>query len=287
MTTQKGGIPVKIINTIAEMRTQVYAWRREGCTLGLVPTMGDLHEGKASLIKASVGRCDRTVVSVYGSELPYGDTERQQDAVVCEKLGADVLFCPEGDSLRPGGENGAFVELPGDMVNRLGGGERPGYFREVCTVTARLFNILTPDRAFFGEKDAQQLVILRRMVRELCYAVEIVSCPVVRAANGLAVAGRNRSLSPEERKAALCLLDATRLGRKMVLEGERDARVIVNAMRNVVAHEPLACIDYVEAVDPDSLEPVDEVTPGVLFCLAVYLGSVRLTDNFKVMLGEQ
>lgn len=277
---------MKIITTISEMRAQVHAWRREGHTIGLVPTMGDLHEGKASLIKTSARRCDRTVVSVYGSEAPYGERERAQDAAVCEKQGGDVLFCPSAEDLRPGGTQGAWVELPGDMVSRLGGGERPGYFREVCTVTARLFNIVTPDRAFFGEKDAQQLVILRRMVRELCYGVEIVSCPVVRAVNGLAVAGRNRSLSAEERKAALCLLTATRLGRKMVLEGEQDARVVVNAMRNVIAHEPLACIDYVEAVDPETLDRVEDVAPGVLFCLAVFIGSVRLTDNFEVRLGE-
>ena len=277
---------MKIITTIGEMRAQVHAWRREGHTIGLVPTMGDLHEGKASLIKTSARRCDRTVVSVYGSESPYGERERAQDAAVCEKQGGDVLFCPSAEDLRPGGVQGAWVELPGDMVSRLGGGERPGYFREVCTVTARLFNIVTPDRAFFGEKDAQQLVILRRMVRELCYGVEIVSCPVVRAVNGLAVAGRNRSLSAEERKAALCLLTATRLGRKMVLEGEQDARVVVNAMRNVIAHEPLACIDYVEAVDPETLDRVEDVAPGVLFCLAVFIGSVRLTDNFEVRLGE-
>jgi pantoate--beta-alanine ligase len=117
--------------------------------------------------------------------------------------------------------------------------------------------------------------------------VEIVGCPVVRAVNGLAVAGRNRSLSPAERKAALCLLQATRLGRKMVLEGEQDARVVENAMRNVLAHEPLAAIDYVEAVDPETLERVEDVAPGVLFCLAVFIGSVRLTDNFAVQLGEQ
>jgi pantoate--beta-alanine ligase len=278
---------VKIITTISEMRAQVHAWRREGHTIGLVPTMGDLHEGKASLIKAAAGRCERTVVSVYGSEAPYGERERSRDAQVCEKLGGSVLFCPAPEELRPGGEQGAWVELPGDMVSRLGGGERPGYFREVCTVTARLFNIVTPDRAYFGEKDAQQLVILRRMVRELCYGVEIVGCPVVRAVNGLAVAGRNRSLSPAERKAALCLLQATRLGRKMVLEGEQDARVVENAMRNVLAHEPLAAIDYVEAVDPETLERVEDVAPGVLFCLAVFIGSVRLTDNFAVQLGEQ
>lgn len=274
---------MKIITTIEEMRAQVHAWRREGHTLGLVATMGDLHEGKVSLIKASVLRCERTVVSVYGAAQPYGEDARAKDAAVCEKLGADVLFCPPEEALRP---DSAWVELGGRMFQRLGGGERPGYFREVCTVTARLFNIVTPDRAFFGEKDAQQLVILRRMVKELCYGVEIVSCPVVRAVNGLAVSGGNRSLSAEERKAALCLLQATRLGRKMVLEGEQDARVVVNAMRNVIAHESLACIDYVEAVDPETLENVEDVAPGVLFCLAVFIGSVRLTDNFAVRLGE-
>lgn len=277
---------MKVITTIEEMRAQVHIWRRQGCTIGLVATMGDLHEGKASLIKTSAQRCDRTVVSVYGSEGPYGARERDRDTAVCEKQGAQVLFCPPMELLRPGGSEGAYVELPGDMFRRLGGGARPGYFREVCTVTVRLFNILTPDRAFFGEKDAQQLAILRRMVRELCYGVELVSCPVVRLPSGLAVAAHNRSLNAEERKAALCLLQATRLGRKMVLEGEEDARVVVHAMRNVIAHENLAIIDYVEAVDGDTLMPVEDVAPGVLFCLAVYIGSVRLTDNFTVQRPE-
>ncbi len=278
---------MKIITTIEEMRAQVHAWRREGRTLGLVPTMGDLHEGKSSLVKASAQRCDRTVVSVYGAAQPYTQEQRDRDAAAAQRLGAEVLFCPPEEALRPDADAGAWVELGGRIFQRLGGGERPGYFREVCTVTARLFNIVTPDRAFFGEKDAQQLVILRRMVKELCYGVEIVSCPVVRAVNGLAVSSGNRSLSPEERKAALCLLQATRLGRKMVLEGEEDARCVVHAMRNVIAHESLACIDYVEAVDGETLDPVTEVVPGVLFCLAVFIGSVRLTDNFRVQQPER
>lgn len=285
---------MKIATTIEEVRAQVRAWHKQGLTVGLVPTMGYLHEGHASLIKTSAARCDRTVVSVFVNPTQFGPGEDlesyprdfERDCAVCEKMGADLVFHPAVTEMYPGGQTATYVEMLDDMPKQLCGKTRPIHFRGVCTVVSKLFNIVQPERAFFGEKDAQQLAIVRRMVRDLSYGIEIVGCPIVRELDGLAKSSRNTYLSPEERKAALCLSQAVRLGKKMVLEGERDARVVLNAMRNLIAHEPLARIDYVEAVDGETMAPTDELYDNVLVAMAVYIGSTRLIDNFSVKLQE-
>ena len=282
---------MKIATTIQEVRKQVREWRKQGLTVGLVPTMGYLHEGHASLIKTSVSRCDRTVVSVFVNPTQFGPTEDleayprdfERDCKLCESLRADLVFHPEVSEMYT--PNAAtYVEILDDMPKQLCGKTRPIHFRGVCTVVSKLFNIVLPDKAFFGEKDAQQLAIIRRMVKELSYGIEIVGCPIVRELDGLAKSSRNTYLNQEERKAALCLSKAVTLGKRMVLDGERDARCVINAMQNVILHEPLAKIDYVQAVDGETMAPVEELYEGVLVAMAVYIGKTRLIDNFTVRL---
>lgn len=283
---------MNVATTIAEVRAQAAAWRKEGLTVGLVPTMGYLHEGHASLIKASVSQCDRTVVSVFVNPTQFGPGEDlesyprdfDRDCKLCQAMGADLVFHPEVTELYPGGKTATYVEILDDMPKQLCGKTRPIHFRGVCTVVSKLFNIVLPDRAFFGQKDAQQLAIIRRMVRDLSYGIEIVGCPIVREEDGLAKSSRNTYLNEEERKAALCLSRAIRLGKNMVQEGERDAQVVVNAMSNLIRQEPLARIDYVQAVDGLTMAPTGEIAQDVLVAMAVYIGKTRLIDNFSVTL---
>jgi pantoate--beta-alanine ligase len=271
---------VKIITTIEEMRAQVHAWRREGHTLGLVATMGDLHEGKVSLIKASVLRCERTVVSISAPPQGYSAETFAADSAVCESMGADLLYRPEEGSLGRG--EGTYVDLSGAELR--GEKERA---RDFCTALVRLFNLVVPDRVFFGEKGPRRLAVLRRLVGELNYGIEVVSCPIVRERDGLAAASRNSCLSGEERKAALSLLQALRLGKRMVLEGERDSRVVINAMRNLISHESLCRIEAVETLDGTTLEQVEELAPGVLVSAEVSVGEKRLSDSFFVSFREE
>lgn len=283
---------MKIAYTVADVRAAVRAWRKEGLTVGLVPTMGYLHEGHASLIKTSASQCDRTVVSVFVNPTQFGPGEDlesyprdfDRDCKLCEEMGADLVFHPEVTEMYPGGKTETYVEILDDMPKQLCGKTRPIHFRGVCTVVSKLFNIVLPDRAFFGEKDAQQLAIIRRMVRDLSYGIEIVGCPIIRELDGLAKSSRNTYLNAEERQAALCLSKAVTLGKRMIVDGERDARVVVNAMSNLISHEPLAKIDYVQAVDGITMEPTDTIAPDVLVAMAVYIGSTRLIDNFSVKL---
>jgi len=257
---------MKIATTIAEVRAQVREWKQQGLTVGLVPTMGYLHEGHASLVKTSVQQCDRTVASVF-----LNPTE----------CGCDMVFHPEVSEMYPDGF-ATFVEVQSEMPRQLCGKTRPIHFRGVCTVVSKLFNIVTPDKAFFGQKDAQQLAIIRRMVLDLSMGIEIVGCPIIREADGLAKSSRNTYLSAEERKAALVLSRAVKLGQELVRNGEKNADAIVNAMRALIEQEPLARIDYVSAVDGLTMLPVHEINGGELIAMAVYIGKTRLIDNFSV-----
>jgi pantoate--beta-alanine ligase len=282
---------MKVAVTIQEVRKQVRAWRKQGLTVGLVPTMGYLHEGHASLMKASVSQCDRTVVSVFVNPTQFGPNEDlesyprdfERDSALCESLGVDLVFHPEVSEMYA--DNAAtYVEILDDMPKQLCGKTRPIHFRGVCTVVSKLFNIVLPDKAFFGQKDAQQLAIIRRMVRDMSYGIEIVGCPIVREVDGLAKSSRNTYLNKQERKAALCLSRAIALGKHMILDGERDARCVVNAMSNLIMQEPLAKIDYVQAVDGLTMAPTDTIYQDVLVAMAVYIGKTRLIDNFSVNL---
>lgn len=277
---------MKIVKTVDEVRAQVKEWRKEGLSVGLVPTMGYLHEGHQSLIKKSVEQNDRTVVSVFVNPMQFGPTEDlesyprdlEADARLVESTGGDLIFNPEPEEMYKDGFC-SFVNMTG-LPDALCGLTRPVHFKGVCTVVNKLFNIVKPDRAYFGEKDAQQLAIIMRMVKDLNMDIEIVGCPIIREDDGLAKSSRNIYLTPEERKAAVILSKSVALGKKMVAEGEKDAKKIVTAMKELINSEPLATIDYVEMVDMDTMKAIDEVKGHVLCAMAVKFGKARLIDNF-------
>jgi pantoate--beta-alanine ligase len=280
-----------IATTIEEVRTQVAEWKKEGLTVGLVPTMGYLHEGHASLVDQAVSMCDRVVASVFVNPTQFGPGEDletyprdfEHDCKLLEEHGCSMVFHPEVDEMYA--EDAAtYVEILSEMPKQLCGKTRPIHFRGVCTVVSKLFNIVTPDKAFFGQKDAQQLAIIRRMVRDMSYGIEIVGCPIIREEDGLAKSSRNTYLSAEERKAALILSKSIFLGQKMIADGERDAGVVLEAMTANIQTEPLARIDYVSAVDGVTMMPAAQIENGVLVAMAVYIGKTRLIDNFSVSL---
>lgn len=278
-----------IATTIAQVRAQVAAWKKEGLTVGLVPTMGYLHEGHASLVDEAVRRCDRVVASDFVNPTQFGPNEDleayprdfDRDCALLEEHGCAMVFHPTVEEMYAPGA-ATYVEILSDMPKQLCGKTRPIHFRGVCTVVSKLFNIVTPDKAFFGQKDAQQLAIIRQMVRDLSYGIEIVGCPIVREADGLAKSSRNTYLSEAERQAALVLSESVFLGQKMVAEGETDANKIVAAMTEHIQAQPLAKIDYVSAVDGVTMDPVDRIAGTVLVAMAVYIGKTRLIDNFIV-----
>lgn len=277
---------MEIITTVDGVRKQVKEWRKEGLSVGLVPTMGYLHEGHKSLIDKAVAENDRVVVSVFVNPIQFGPTEDlasyprdlDRDAELCEKAGANVIFHPE-DSEMYFDDFCTYVDMD-DLTKGLCGKTRPTHFRGVCTVVSKLFHIVAPDRAYFGQKDAQQLAVIRRMVRDLNFDIEIVGCPIVREADGLAKSSRNTYLSAEERKAALVLSKAVFLGEKLVREGETDADKLVSEMKACIEAEKLAKIDSVSAVDAVTMESVHRIDRPVLVAMAVYIGKTRLIDNF-------
>ena len=279
---------MKVVKTIKEVREIVSSWRRDGLTVGLVPTMGYLHEGHQSLISKSVSENDRTVVSVFVNPIQFGpnedleayprDLKRDMEAV--EAVGGDLIFNPEPAEMYPSHFT-SFIDTT-ETTELLCGAVRPVHFRGVCTVVGKLFNIVTPDRAYFGQKDAQQLATIRRFVRDLNFGLEIVPCPIVREADGLAKSSRNTYLSPAERKAALILSKSLALGKKAVDEGERDASKVVSIITESLQTEPLARIDYVEVVDFENIQRVETISGETLVAIAVYIGKTRLMDNFIV-----
>ncbi|MFR7989900.1 MAG: pantoate--beta-alanine ligase [Anaerovoracaceae bacterium] len=277
---------MKITGQKREVREIVKQWRAEGLSVGLVPTMGYLHEGHESLIRRAASENDRVVVSDFVNPTQFGPGEDlesyprdiDRDAVVCEAAGASLIFHPQPEEMYAG-DACTFVDMTG-LTAELCGKSRPIHFRGVCTVVAKLFNIVRPDRAYFGQKDGQQLSVIRRMVRDLDFDIEIVGCPIVREADGLAKSSRNTYLSEEERKAALVLSRAVRLGKDMAENGEKSADVIVKAMTELIDREPLARIDYVKAVNAVNIEPVSVMEPPVMVAMAVFIGKTRLIDNF-------
>lgn len=278
---------VIIAETIAQVRAQVKEWKKQGLTVGLVPTMGYLHEGHTSLVDKAVSMCDRVVASDFVNPTQFGPNEDlesyprdfDRDCALLEEHGCSMVFHPSVEEMYAP-DAATFVEILSDMPGQLCGKTRPIHFRGVCTVVSKLFNIVTPDKAFFGQKDAQQLAIIRRMVRDMSYGIEIVGCPIVREADGLAKSSRNTYLSAEERKAALVLSKAVFLGEKLVREGETDADKLVSAMKACIEAEKLAKIDYVSAVDAVTMESVHRIDRPVLVAMAVYIGKTRLIDNF-------
>lgn len=276
---------MKVYGTVKEVRDQVKRWRARGLSVGLVPTMGFLHEGHGSLISKAVEQNDRVVVSVFVNPTQFGPGEdleayprdMDRDSAYCESLGANVIFHPEPSEMYdPDFTTYVNMEV---LSETLCGVTRPIHFRGVCTVCTKLFNIVKPDRAYFGQKDAQQLAIIRRMVRDLNMDLEIVGCPIVREEDGLAKSSRNEYLSPEERKAALILSQSIFLGEKMIADGEKSAEAVKKAMTEKINTEPLAEIDYVEVVDGISMQPIEEIKAPALVAIAVKIGRTRLIDN--------
>lgn len=277
---------MKIVKTINEVKETVKNWKKEGLSVGLVPTMGYLHEGHKSLILRAVAENDRVVVSDFVNPTQFGPGEDlesyprdiNRDAALCEEAGASLIFNPEPSEMYTDTAC-TFVDMTG-LTDELCGQTRPTHFRGVCTVVSKLFHIVAPDRAYFGQKDAQQLAVIRQMVQDLNFDLEVIGCPIIREKDGLAKSSRNTYLNESERKAALVLFRAVSLGQQMANEGEKSADRIVAAMRKVIEAEPLAKIDYVKAVDAVSIVPVCEMKPPVLVAMAVYIGKTRLIDNF-------
>lgn len=279
---------IKVVHTIKEVREQVKAWRTEGLSVGLVPTMGFLHEGHKSLIDSSVKDNDRTVVSVFVNPMQFGPSEDlanyprdlAADAKLCASAGADLIFNPEPEEMYADGFC-SFVDMIGPTAE-LCGKSRPIHFRGVCTVVSKLFNIVQPDRAYFGQKDAQQLAVIKRMVTDLNIPVEIIGCPIIRETDGLAKSSRNTYLNEEERKAALILSKTIFMGQELVKNGLTDAAVLIRKMKENIETEPLARIDYIDVVNFDDVSKKDTIGDNTLVAMAVYVGKARLLDNFII-----
>lgn len=276
---------MEIVSTVAEVRARVKAWKKEGQTIGLVPTMGYLHEGHGSLITKARENNDKVVVSIFVNPMQFGPTEDlasyprdlEKDSAFCESLGADLIFHPEPEEMYHEGFS-SFVDMS-VLTEELCGLCRPVHFRGVCTVVSKLFHIVTPDHAYFGQKDAQQLAIIKHMVEDLNMDIEIVGCPIIREEDGLAKSSRNTYLSEEERKAALVLSQSVKLAEKLAKDGEKNSKVIIDAMCELINKEPLAKIDYVKIVDALTMQQVSTIEQPALCAMAVYIGKTRLIDN--------
>jgi pantoate--beta-alanine ligase len=273
------------INSATEMTALSRQARRGGRRVGFVPTMGALHAGHISLVRAARGQADVVVASIFVNPKQFGPTEDfakyprffESDAAMLAADKTDYLFCPSVDEMYPAGST-AWVEVEG-ISDKLDGRSRPGHFRGVTTVVAKLFHIVEPDLAFFGQKDAAQAAVIRKMVRDLNFNVEIVVCPIVREPDGLAMSSRNAYLSAEERKQATVLSRSLQRVQTLAANGERDAARLAVAGKQVMSEEPSVRLDYFEVVAPDTLDPVANISQGALVAVAAYVGPTRLIDN--------
>jgi pantoate--beta-alanine ligase len=287
---------MEIINRIPRMRSVARKLRRDGRKIGFVPTMGALHEGHLSLIRRARAMCDIVVVSIFVNPIQFGRGEDfdsyprdlARDAEQVATRGVDYLFAPNIDEVYP--EDFSTFVIVEELSDKLCGITRPGHFRGVTTIVMKLFNIIQPEFAFFGQKDAQQAIILKRMVRDLCLDTEMVLCPIVREPDGLAMSSRNNYLNAQERKAATVLSRALAEAKSLYQAGEREVTKIISAMRQLIEAEPLARIDYVAVVDNERLEPISLIAENqpILIPIAVYIGRIRLIDNavINVALAE-
>jgi pantoate--beta-alanine ligase len=277
---------MKIIPSAAEMTAFSKAEQRAGRRIGFVPTMGALHEGHLSLVRAARAQCDSVVVSIFVNPTQFGPNEDlekyprnfEQDKTMLQREHVSAIFYPSVEEMYPAGAT-TWVTVE-DLSERLDGRSRPGHFRGVTTVVSKLFNIMQPQFAFFGQKDAAQVAIIRKMVRDLNFDVQIVVCPIVREGDGLAMSSRNAYLSTEERKQALVLSRLLERVRRLHEQGENSAEKLFAAGKQVIAEETAVKLDYFEIVNPDTLEPVRDVANGALVAVAAYVGTTRLIDNF-------
>ncbi len=280
---------MQVCSTIAEMRAACGV--RKGKRLGLVPTMGALHEGHLSLIRAARAQCDLVAASIFVNPTQFGPNEDfaqyprsfERDCELLKKEGVDLLFAPSVEEMYPPGAI-THVTVEG-MSDKLCGRSRPGHFRGVTTVVAKLFNIVEPEVAFFGQKDAAQFAILRRMVRDLDFPIELIACPIVREPDGLALSSRNAYLDPQQRKSALVLHRSLMEVRRLFDQGERNAARLIATGRNTFASEPRLRLDYFEIVDPETLDAMAEVRAPALVAVAAFVGTTRLIDNLVLPLS--
>lgn len=276
---------MEVVSTVAAARAAVGAARAQGKVIGVVPTMGALHEGHLSLIRRARAECGFVVVTLFVNPTQFGPTEDlsryprpfEADCELSAGAGADLMFAPPVEEVYPSGFS-TYVTVEG-LTQGLCGASRPTHFRGVTTVVSKLFNMVGPDRAYFGEKDYQQLQVIRRMTRDLDFPVEIVPCPIVREADGLALSSRNRYLSPEERRSALTLSQGLGAARELYRRGERDGGALIAAARGPLEADPQVRVDYVELVDAETLEPARQVEHPAVLAVAAFLGKTRLIDN--------
>jgi pantoate--beta-alanine ligase len=280
------------VRDAAALWRELALWRRQGDSIGLVPTMGALHQGHLSLVSLARSRARRVVASVFVNPTQFGPGEdfdlypRQlgTDAALLEGAGCDLLFAPDVETLYPPGHT-TFVD-PGELGQALEGERRPGHFRGVATVVCALFHLVRPDVAVFGEKDAQQLTVVRRLVRDLHFGIEIVPGPTVREADGLAMSSRNAYLSADERRAATVLYRALQAAAAAIAGGEKQASDVLRILRQAVQGEPLAHLEYAEVVDAESFQPVTALAGRMVLPIAALVGKTRLIDNIQLVAGE-
>lgn len=278
-----------ILETVKETRARIKEWKAQGLSVGLVPTMGYLHEGHKSLMERARKENDKVVVSIFVNPMQFGPDEDYEeyprdldrDAVICKEAGVDLIFHPEvyemyGDNFH------SFVDMT-VLPEKLCGASRPIHFRGVQTVVSKLFNIIPADRAYFGQKDAQQLAIIRRMVIDLNFDIEIIGCPIIREEDGLAKSSRNTYLSDAEREQAVILNQSLEEAVKMIEAGEKEAAKVKAIIKDMINTCPLAKIDYVEVVSFDNIQPIEKIEGAVLIAIAVYIGTTRLIDNRIIM----
>jgi pantoate--beta-alanine ligase len=276
---------MQVVHSIAETRAALRKLRAQDRTVGLVPTMGALHAGHISLVRAARAQSDVVVATIFVNPTQFGPNEDfskyprtfEEDCRLLEQEGVDLLFAPTAEEMYPPGAS-TFVEVEG-ISDRLDGASRPGHFRGVATVVAKLFHIVGPDRAFFGQKDAAQVAVLRRMVRDLNFPLEVVVCSTVREPGGLALSSRNRYLSPSERQIALTLRRTLAEIEKRATQGEERSSMLIEAGLEVLSRAPEVRLDYLKIVDPDTLEDVGEIRNGALVAIAAWVGATRLIDN--------
>lgn len=281
---------MEIIQDPKKLQQQVLEWKKQGKTLGLVPTMGALHLGHLSLVKRARKENEKVITSIFVNPIQFGPNEDldayprtfESDRQMLEEEGIDILFFPGEESIYPDGY-ATYIDVTGDFTQKLCGGKRPGHFRGVTTVVGILFHLCLPDRAYFGLKDYQQVLVVQKMVKDLRFPVDVVAVPIYREEDGLAMSSRNRYLSPEERSDAVLLYQSLKEAEKEIRAGETSAVKIRALMEKIILQSPFARIDYIEITDPETLDPLEKIqkTP-VLIALAVFIGKARLIDNMLV-----
>ncbi|MBM3239411.1 pantoate--beta-alanine ligase [Candidatus Poribacteria bacterium] len=284
---------MKLITSLSEMQKYVNDLRAQGKTIGFVPTMGFLHEGHLSLMRQARAENDIVIISIFVNPTQFGPQEDYdayprdltRDCNLVMEISVDAVFAPSVREMYREGYN-TFVEVEGTLTQRLCGASRPGHFRGVTTVVAKLFNLVKPHRAYFGQKDAQQLIVIQRMVNDLNFAIEIVPMPTIREHDGLAMSSRNKNLNKEERQSALVLYKSLNLAMDMINTGERDAAKIRTKMQRLIETEKKAKIDYISLVDAHTLEELTTLTGEILIALAVFIGNTRLIDNVRLMIDD-